>query len=138
LKITVSVERRLKVPTGEMGERSAPNPVILGNQSGDQVLKRASTFLSDNTSACEGRLTTAMGVATLCPAWKTWGTATTVKPNTIILHFRADETVPFADSEELVANSGLPKESLIEVGFEHRLADEESLEAMVRACKRVQ
>jgi len=37
----------------------------------------------------------------LCPAWKTWGTATTVKPNTVILHSRADETVPFADSEEL-------------------------------------
>jgi len=29
----------------------------------------------------------------LCPAWKTWGTAMTVKPNTIILHSRADETV---------------------------------------------
>lgn len=24
----------------------------------------------------------------LCPAWKNWGTATTVKPNTIILHSR--------------------------------------------------
>lgn len=70
----------------------------------------------------------------LCPAWKTWGTATTVKPNTIILHSRADETVPFADSEELVRNSGLPSEVLIEVGFEHRLADEESLEAMLDAC----
>ena len=71
----------------------------------------------------------------LCPAWKTWGTATTVKPNTIILHSRADETVPFADSEELVKNSGVPTESLIEVGFEHRLADEESLEAMLRAVE---
>jgi len=70
----------------------------------------------------------------LCPAWKTWGTATTVKPNTTILHSRADEVVPFADSEKLMRNSGLPAESLIEVGFEHRLADEESLKAMLEAC----
>ncbi len=71
----------------------------------------------------------------LCPAWKTWGTATTVKPNTTILHSRADETVPFSDSEELVENSSLPSESLIEVGFEHRLADEESLGMMVKAAE---
>ncbi len=71
----------------------------------------------------------------LCPAWKTWGTATTVKPNTTILHSRADETVPFSDSNELVRNSHLPPESLIEVGTEHRLADEESLRMMVRAVE---
>ncbi len=68
----------------------------------------------------------------LCPAWKTWGTATTVKPNTIILHSRADETVPFADSEELVRNNGLPSSALIETGHEHRLADEESLAMIVK------
>ena len=69
----------------------------------------------------------------LCPAWKTWGTATTVKPGTTILHSRADETVPFADSEELVRNSGLPSSVLVEVGTEHRLADGESLKAMDNA-----
>ena len=73
----------------------------------------------------------------LCPAWKTWGTATTAKPNTTILHARADEVVPFTDSEELVANSGLPPEALIKVGFEHRLADEESLAAMARTVQRL-
>ena len=71
----------------------------------------------------------------LCPAWKKWGTATTVKPSTIILHSRADDVVPFEDSEELVANSGLPPETLIEVGSDHRLADEEPLEAMLEACE---
>ena len=71
----------------------------------------------------------------LCPAWKLWGTATTVKPGTIIFHSRADETGPFADSEELVRNSGLPLDSLIEVGKEHRLADPDSLEAIVGACE---
>jgi hypothetical protein len=72
----------------------------------------------------------------LCPAWKTWGTAATVKPGTVILHSRADDVVPFADSEELLENSGLTLESLIEVGTEHRLADPKSLAAMLRACER--
>ena len=50
----------------------------------------------------------------LCPAWKNWGTASMVKPGTVILHSRADETVPFADSEEagltspLLADTGIP------------------------------
>ncbi len=35
----------------------------------------------------------------LCPAWKRWGKVKTVKKNTIILHSRADEVIPFADSE---------------------------------------
>lgn len=71
----------------------------------------------------------------LCPAWKRWGTATTVKENVTILHSRADEVIPFADSEELVRNSGLPDSVLIEVGNDHRLADADSLEAMAKACE---
>lgn len=63
----------------------------------------------------------------LCPAWKNWGTATTVKPGTVILHSRADDVIPLADSEELARNSGV---TLIEVGTDHRLADPEPLEAM--------
>jgi hypothetical protein len=70
----------------------------------------------------------------LCPAWRKWGTARTVKPDTVILHSRADDVVPFADSEELVRNSGLPAWTLIEVGSDHRLADPESLEVMLEAC----
>ena len=64
----------------------------------------------------------------LCPAWKKWGTARTVKAGTVILHCRADDVVPFADSEELVRNSGLPASALIEVGNDHRLADPEPLD----------
>ena len=70
----------------------------------------------------------------LCPAWKKWGSARTVKPGTVILHSRADDVIPFADSEELVRNSGLPASALIEVGKDHRLADPEPLETMLRAC----
>ena len=72
----------------------------------------------------------------LCPAWKRWGTARTVKPGTIILHSKADEVVPFSDSVELVRNSGLPESALIVVGHEHRLADPESLAKMVEACEK--
>jgi hypothetical protein len=71
----------------------------------------------------------------LCPAWKRWGKATTVKPGTVILHSQADEVVPFADSEKLVRKSGLLDSALIVVGTEHRLADEESLAKMVEAVK---
>ena len=71
----------------------------------------------------------------LCPAWKKYGTARTVKPGTVILHSRADDVVPFSDSEELFRNSGLPASTLIEVGTDHRLADLEPLAAMLRACE---
>jgi predicted alpha/beta hydrolase family esterase len=50
----------------------------------------------------------------------------------VILHSRADDVIPFADSEELVRNSGA---NLIEVGSDHRLADPEPLAAMLRACE---
>ena len=55
----------------------------------------------------------------LCPAWKNWGTAKTVRPSTVILHSRADDVVPFADSEELSKINGA---TLIEVGDDHRAA----------------
>ncbi len=71
----------------------------------------------------------------LCPAWKRWGSARTVKPGTVILHSRADDVIPFADSEELASNSGLPASALIEVGRDHRLADQAPLQVMLRACE---
>ncbi|MCR9295075.1 MAG: alpha/beta hydrolase [bacterium] len=73
----------------------------------------------------------------LCPAWKNWGTATRLKANAVILHSRADDVIPFADSEELIAVSGLPAETLCEVGADHRLADPEPLQAMLAACERL-
>jgi hypothetical protein len=67
----------------------------------------------------------------LCPAWKKWGSARTVRPGTVILHSRADDVVPFADSAELAKTSGA---TLIEVGTDHRLADPEPLAVMLQAC----
>jgi alpha-beta hydrolase superfamily lysophospholipase len=72
----------------------------------------------------------------LCPAWKRWGSARTVKPGTVILHSEADDVIPIADSRELVRNSGLPEAALIVVGDDHRLADPEPLRAILDACER--
>lgn len=70
----------------------------------------------------------------LCPAWKKYAPTAVAKPGTVILHSRADDVVPFADSEELARKSGLPAAALIEVGTDHRLADPEPLAAMLNAC----
>jgi hypothetical protein len=72
----------------------------------------------------------------LCPAWKRWGSATTVKPGTVILHSEADDVVPIADSRELLASSGLSDTALLVVGSDHRLADPEPLAAMLAAVER--
>jgi alpha-beta hydrolase superfamily lysophospholipase len=71
----------------------------------------------------------------LCPAWRRWGTTTTVKPGTVILHSEADDVIPIAESRELLRNSGLPESALIRVGTDHRLADPEPLKAMLEACE---
>jgi hypothetical protein len=71
----------------------------------------------------------------LCPAWKNWGVVKTLKPKAMILHSRKDDVIPFADSLELVANSGLPPQSVIEVGQDHRLADPQSLAVLQWACQ---
>src|ERR1019366_8024438 len=52
------------------------------------------------------------------------GSAKLVKPDTVMLHSRADDVIAFADSEELVRNSRLPASALVEVGTDHRLADQ--------------
>jgi len=43
--------------------------------------------------------------------------------------------VPVSDSAELVRNSGLPESALVVVGYEHRLADEDSLKEILEASK---
>jgi hypothetical protein len=70
----------------------------------------------------------------LCPAWKRWGEANTVPGGTLILHSREDQTVPFEDSVDLLANSGLEESSLIVTGSDHRLSDDGSLRRLLDAC----
>src|SRR3954463_4916510 len=71
----------------------------------------------------------------LCPAWRRWGTATTVKPGTVILHSEADDVIPIAESRDLVRASGLPESALIVVGSDHRLAEPGPLRAMLESCE---
>lgn len=66
----------------------------------------------------------------LCPAWKAWGKACSVKAGTVIAHSRQDEIVAFEDSLELVAKSPSGVR-LIELGKDHRMADEATLEAIL-------
>ena len=73
----------------------------------------------------------------LCPAWKKWGKIKKLKCNSVILHSRADDVIPFADSEELVANSNLPSATSIEVGNDNCLNDPGPLKAMLAACQRM-
>lgn len=71
----------------------------------------------------------------LCPALKKWGTVKTAKQDTVIIHSRSDDVIPYSDSEKLAKNSGLPACALIEIGNDHRLADSESLDIMLYACR---
>jgi hypothetical protein len=97
--------------------------VVVGSSRGAAVAM--------NINSAEARL------VLLCPAWKKHGAASAVKKETTILHSRADDVVPFSDSEELARSSGLPASALIEVGNDHRLADPEPLKKMLEACERV-
>lgn len=71
----------------------------------------------------------------LCPAWKSWGSSKSIKSNSVVLHSKNDDVIPFADSKELVTNSKLLPKSLIEIGDDHRLADEASLKMMLSTCE---
>ena len=73
----------------------------------------------------------------IAPAWKKWGTATTVKTAVIILHSAHDEVVPIESSRELLARSGLPEDHLLVVGENHRMVDETAFGALLEAVERV-
>lgn len=64
----------------------------------------------------------------IAPAWRMFGSATSVPGNTVILHSRVDDIVPFEDSEELAKTSGA---KLVEVGADHRMSDSAALGAML-------
>jgi len=72
----------------------------------------------------------------IAPAWRRWGQATRVPQRTIILHSAADELIPLADSRELAAASNLAAASLVVVGDEHRMNDQQALVALAAAIRR--
>jgi hypothetical protein len=112
-------EKSVRVAQAEF-DRHNPD-VIVGSSRGGAV---AMSIRSENTP-----------LVLLCPAWRRFGSAVAVKANTTILHSRSDEVIPFAESEQLVRNSGLSQPVLIEIGTDHRLADPEPLAAMLKACE---
>jgi len=71
----------------------------------------------------------------IAPAWQHWGTAQTVKSKTTILHCEHDDLVPIAGSRLLLANSGLSADHLVVVGEEHRMSDEQALDALLEAVQ---
>ena len=71
----------------------------------------------------------------LCPAWKHWGMVGRVRQGTVVLHSEGDNIISIEDSRELVQRSCLPDSALVVVGNDHRLADAESLEAMLGAVE---
>ncbi len=77
----------------------------------------------------------AVPLVLLAPAWKYRGTATTVKPRTLVLHSPDDVLVPIDDNREMVRNSGLPQTVLREVGEEHDMTDPEALRALLEAVE---
>jgi hypothetical protein len=118
-----------KLPDDDFAEALRIAQDIFDTQSPDVVVGSSrGGALAMNMRVADTRL------VLLCPAWKKFGSTRTVKRGTVILHSRADDVVPFADSEELVQNSHLPTETLVEVGSDHRLADPESLQVMLRSC----
>jgi len=112
-------EEALRIAQGEFDQQQ-PN-VVVGSSRGGAVamnLRRVSVRL-----------------VLLCPAWRWFASVQIVKSGTIILHSRSDNIIPFYDSEELLRNSGLPGNALIETGSDHRLADPASLQMMLKACE---
>ena len=92
-----------KLPDDDFAEALRVAQDIFDTQSPDVVVGSSrGGALAMNIRVADTRL------VLLCPAWKKFGSTRTVKPGTVILHSRADDVVPFADSEELVQNSHLP------------------------------
>jgi hypothetical protein len=71
-------------------------------------------------------------VVLLCPAWRRFAPEAVAPPTTHILHARADDKVAYADSEALLARSGLPSTRLRAVGVDHRLHHQDAYAWLLR------
>ena len=111
-------DRDLKIAQAEF-DRIRPD-LIVGSARGGA--------LAMNLSSGETRL------VLVCPKWRKWGTSTTVKQGTTILHSDRDYEVRIKESEELVQRSGLNPAALIKVGDGHDMDDPKALSWLLEAC----
>jgi len=72
----------------------------------------------------------------IAPAWRKWGTVNRAKPETRILHSENDDVIPISESRLLLQASGLPQSSLIVVGLDHNMIDDEAFQALLSAIDR--
>jgi hypothetical protein len=68
----------------------------------------------------------------LAPAWRRWGTARSVKKNSVVIHSPQDDLVPFSDSVALCQASGV---RLIVAGKDHRLNCPGAQQAVAQALR---
>jgi predicted esterase YcpF (UPF0227 family) len=68
----------------------------------------------------------------IAPAWNIYGTNTKIASNSVILHSKADNIVPYSDSMTI---SNLNKAKLIETGDDHRMNDTHALKAILAAVE---
>jgi alpha-beta hydrolase superfamily lysophospholipase len=135
MKPTLLARRGHEVITPKLSDDDFDEAVRVAQSEFDKLQPDCVVGLSRGGAVAVNIDTGKARLVLLCPGWKKWGSAKTVKTGTIILHSRADDIVPFSFSEELVRNSGLPTSALIEVGTDHYLNDSESLKRMLEACE---
>lgn len=75
-------------------------------------------------------------VVLIAPAWKHFPGAQRATAATTILQSAADDLISLAESQTLLAASGLDPERLIVVGEGHRMSDPTALEALRKAVER--
>ena len=68
----------------------------------------------------------------IAPAWKRFGGNLQLASGGLVLHCRDDKYVPYEDSEELRGKTGA---ALITCGTNHRMSDQDALEAILDAVK---
>lgn len=73
-------------------------------------------------------------IVLIAPAWRKWGSARSVPPGTLILHSPDDAVIPFDESKELAADGA---STLIAVGLDHFMTDEDALGALADALDRL-
>ena len=70
----------------------------------------------------------------ICPAWKKFNVNPHLTKHDIIIHSKADDLVPYEDSQILADRFGC---TLIEAGHDHRMGDRETLALIKRTVKTI-